>query len=215
MVRRHPLLPAAATPREPRTRPQAFPRGPSGPWSHAYHGPGDPPPRAPDGTTSATARTQPKWAPPHSPCEHTHIGPGDARRADDGPARPGGDACCRAGGQHGALPVLGGIPGTCAVPITTLNSKLACMHACRPPPPPRIPSSGREPPRASKTREGLRPPNEHELRLSNTLYQQRIPHPFQHTEYTSAHCDPWHLSRASYATTCIDPRPRATAHAAL
>ena len=82
---------------------------------------------------------------------------------------------------------------------------LACMHACRPPPPPRIPSSGREPPRASKTREGLRPPNEHELRLSNTLYQQRIPHPFQHTEYTSAHCDPWHLSRASYATTMYRP----------
>ena len=128
MVRRHPLLPAAATPREPRTRPQAFPRGPSGPWSHAYHGPGDPPPRAPDGTTSATARTQPKWAPPHSPCEHTHIGPGDARRADDGPARPGGDACCRAGGQHGALPVLGGIPGTCAVPLTTLDWP-ACMPA--------------------------------------------------------------------------------------
>jgi len=128
MVRRHPLLPAAATPREPRTQPQAFPRGPSGPWSHAYHGPGDPPPRAPDGTTSATARTQPKWAPPHSPCEHTHIGPGDARRADDGPARPGGDACCRAGGQHGALPVLGGIPGTCAVPLTTLDWP-ACMPA--------------------------------------------------------------------------------------
>ena len=72
------------------------------------------------------------------------------------------------------------------------------------PPPPRIPSSGREPPRASKTREGLRPPNEHELRLSNTLYQQRIPHPFQHTD-TSAHCDPWHLSRASYATTMYRP----------
>ena len=128
MVRRHPLLPAAATPREPRTRPQAFPRGPSGPWSHAYHGPGDPPPRTPDGTTSATARTQPKWAPPHSPCKHTHTGPGDARRADDGPARPGGDACCRAGGQHGALPVLGGIPGTCAVPLTTLHWP-ACMPA--------------------------------------------------------------------------------------
>ena len=128
IVRRHPLLPAAATPREPRTQPQAFPRGPSGPWSHAYHGPGDPPPRAPDGTTSATARTQPKWAPPHSPCEHTHIGPGDARRADDGPASPGGDANCRAGGQHGALPVLGGIPGTCAVPLTTLHWP-ACMPA--------------------------------------------------------------------------------------
>ena len=211
MVRRHPLLPAAATPREPRTQPQAFPRGPSGPWSHAYHGPGDPPPRAPDGTTSATARTQPKWAPPHSPCEHTHIGPGDARRADDGPARPGGDACCRAGGQHGALPVLGGIPGTCAVPLTTLDWP-ACM-----------PAAHRRRPAFRPLDESLRGLQKREtgsgLRSISTkdavLYQQRIPHPFQHTEYTSAHCDPWHLSRASYATTCIDPRPRATAHAAL
>ena len=181
-MRRHPLLPAAATPREPRTRPQAFPRGPSGPWSHAYHGPGDPPPRAPDGTTSATARTQPKWAPPHSPCEHTHIGPGDARRADDGPARPGGDACCRAGGQHGALPVLGGIPGTCAVPQTTQYWP-ACMpaaHRRRPAFRPRARAS------AGFKNARLAPASvPYQLR---SLYQQRIPHPFQHTGYTLLTC---------------------------
>ena len=183
MVRRHPLLPAAATPREPRTQPQAFPRGPSGPWSHAYHGPGDPPPRAPDGTTSATARTQPKWAPPHSPCEHTHIGPGDARRADDGPARPGGDACCRAGGQHGALPVLGGIPGTCAVPLTTLHWP-ACM-----------PAAHRRRPAFRPLDESLRGLQKREkgsgLQTNTSygsLYQQRIPHPFQHTGYTLLTC---------------------------
>ena len=33
-----------------------------------------------------------------------------------------------------------------------------CMLLLLPPPPPRIPSSGREPPRASKTRDWLRPP---------------------------------------------------------
>ena len=43
---------------------------------------------------------------------------------------------------------------------------LACMHACRPPPPPRIPSSGREPPRASKTRDWLRPP----FHINSVLY---------------------------------------------
>jgi len=64
MVRRRPLLSAAAMSRACHERPQALPHGSCDPQPRAHHGPGDQRPRAPEGSVGHVAHARlPAWRP--------------------------------------------------------------------------------------------------------------------------------------------------------
>ena len=136
---------------------------------------------------------------------------GPPRRATHAAAAEAGPACARPTPAHeapAAQPAywlaqraapadLASRPRTAPRAPPAVGQRLLdarCMLLLLPPPPPRIPSSGREPPRASKTRDWLRPPLKSSYGSVSfiQLYQQRTRPPFQHTEYLPTH-----------ASTCI------------
>ena len=135
----------------------------------------------------------------------------DARLATGPPARP--MRCAAACAYHGPSDFRLWAPVGDArhTPETPASSARLAGHAAAAAAAPHS-VLGREPPRASKTRDGL--PRLKRTRATALYINKGFP-PFSTHRKHSAHCDPWHLSRASYATACIAPRPRAAAHAAL